>query len=314
MGKHSLFFLLTETSRLLAGRGLRLHKIPGLMYLYQYAYGKLHPKRKGLVLYEVQGSRMYLNIADTVVVPDLITHGVYCRYETQFFKTSITPGLVVLDIGANIGYYTLIAARLVGNSGRVYAIEPESENLSILRRNVELNDYGNIIVKQEALSNKRGKATLYKDMLNLGGHSLSRRNTLPGGKNYASVDTLPLDDFLSREGVRPDLIKIDTQGAEGLIFEGASKTLSQNRLVIFMEFWPMGLRNMGTEPIGLLQMLQSLGFAISLIDEKNGDLKEVETKEIVAACGKVGFVNLICKKNPSDHQSIPGSQAARKTP
>ena len=173
------------------------------MHLYEYAYVKFHPKRKGLVLYEVQGSRMYLNIADIVLVPALITHGVYCRYETQSFKTLIKPGMVVLDIGANIGYYTLIAARLVENSGRVYALEPESENFSILRRNVELNNYGNIIVKQEALSNKRGKAKLYKDKLNLGGHSLSRENILPRGKNYASLNTIPLDDFLSREGVQP---------------------------------------------------------------------------------------------------------------
>lgn len=307
--------MLTETSRLLSGRGLRLHKIPGLMHLYQYAYVKFHPKRKGLVLYEVQGSRMYLNIADTVLVPDLITHGVYCRYETEFFKTLVRPGMVVLDIGANIGYYTLIAARLVGNSGRIYALEPESANFSILQRNVELNNYGNIIVKQEALSNKRGKATLYRDKLNLGGHSFSRKNILPGGKNYASVNTIPLDDFLSREGVRPDFIKIDTQGAEGLVFEGANKTLSQDRLMIFMEFWPMGLRNMGTEPIALLQMLQTHGFAIILIDEKNGDLREMEAKKIVAACGKAGFVNLICKKDPSDHQSLPGDQAVpEKTP
>jgi len=88
---------------------------------------------------------MYIDSRDTTVGTSLLKWGFFEKYETKLFKKSIKRGMVVLDIGANIGYYTLLAARLVGDEGKVFAFEPDPYNYSLLRKNIEANRYNNVI-------------------------------------------------------------------------------------------------------------------------------------------------------------------------
>jgi tRNA G37 N-methylase Trm5 len=127
----------------------------------------------------VQGHKMYLDSKESL---DLSIYGVYEEYETDLIKKEIDRGDVVLDLGANIGYYTLLFAKKVGDEGRVYAFEPDPTNFSLLKKNVEINGYRNVVLIQKAVSNKNGKLKLYLNEDNKGDHRFY--NSHDGRKNH----------------------------------------------------------------------------------------------------------------------------------
>ena len=106
----------------------------------------------------VEGHKMFLDSVDTF---HLCTNGYHEPIETDLIKKHVKRGDVVLDLGANIGYFTLILPRLVGEEGKVFAFEPDPENFALLKKNVEINSYQNVVLVQKAVSNRNGKATLY---------------------------------------------------------------------------------------------------------------------------------------------------------
>ncbi len=169
--KKAIYWIVIHLSRMLGGRGFGLRKIPGIMSLYSRLYAKAAPV--GLFLVEVEGSRMYVHTEDEPLGRSLITLGSYERYETNLFKSMLTPGMKVIDVGANVGYYTLIAARAVGPTGRVFAFEPDPGNYELLLRNIELNGYRNIVASQCAVTGEASQIRLYIDKKNFGNRSLS---------------------------------------------------------------------------------------------------------------------------------------------
>jgi FkbM family methyltransferase len=193
--------------------------------------------------------------------------------------------MVVLDIGANIGYYTLLAARLLGGSGRVISFEPVPSNYALLLRNIDVNGYKNIEAVPRAVSNTCGMTTLYLDKINFGGHSFSQEN-MPVTEDTVEVETTTLDNYLENEaGIEHvDFIKTDAQGAEGLIFEGAEKTLRSNDLRIMMEFWPFGLENMGTDPMSLIERIRDFGFRIQTVEDANEPRVCGNPEELIDLC------------------------------
>lgn len=289
-----MFSLFRRATIALSGKGLR--KIPGLASLWTFIYRIISPK--SIVLMTCQGSKMYVN-------PDhkygglgvyLLVKEAYEDYETEIFKKLIKPGMVVVDIGANIGYYSLIAAKLVGSSGRVYAFEPVPSNYELLIESIRVNGYSHVTALQKAVSNKNGKIKLFLDKASPVHPSLSEYNVLEEGGSV-EVETITMDDFFENfvGENRVDFIKMDTQGAEGLIIEGAERILRNNNLKIVMEFWPHGLSNLGTDPVKLLQKLQNHGFKMKLVDGT-----DVEITRIIEICKSTrngnGEVNLLLEK------------------
>jgi hypothetical protein len=120
-----------------AGKGLS--KLPLITRIHSFFYW--HIKPTGIVLIDVQGSKMYVDSSDIGVAPFLLEWGFYEKYETALFKRLVKKGMVVVDIGANIGYYTLLAAHLVGDKGKVFAFEPDPNNYDLLCKNIEVNGY-----------------------------------------------------------------------------------------------------------------------------------------------------------------------------
>ena len=245
---------------------------------------------------------MYVNTQEKGVVPSLLMNGVYEKYVTYLFKKIIKQGMIVVDIGANIGYYTLISAKLVGNKGKVYAFEPEPNNFEFLVKNVEINKYTNVITIQKAISNKHGKIELFVDKVNWGAASFSENNIQIQKGGIVEVEAVTLDEFFENvvRDDKVDFIKIDTQGAEELIVEGAEKVFKNNNLKIIMEFWPYGLKNVGTDPLKFLHKLQNYSFKIKYIDEINQCIKPIKIMKIIEICettkdGK-GFVDLLLQK------------------
>ena len=266
-----LFFI--KLRRFLFGIGLG--RIPGVGALGRFIHNRIRPK--GIVLFNLQGNKIYVNAADRDIFPILLTMGDWEEpYEMELFKQMVKEGMVVVDIGANIGYYTLIAAKLVGNKGTVYAFEPMPSNYELLCKNIEVNGYTNVVPVQKAVSNKQGEAKFWFEGDWSGSPSFSKYCVLAVSKHetlekggFIEVETISLDEFFENtvKNIKADVIKVDTGGGEGLIIDGAEKVLKSNNLKIFLEFWPDALRDLGTEPVELLCKLQEFGFEIRFINE-----------------------------------------------
>ena len=188
--------------------------------------------------------------------------------------------MTVIDIGASIGYYTIIAGKYVGKNGKVFAFEPEDRNFSLLSRNIVSNNLYNVIALKVALAGQSGDGLLYLDKDNKGHHSLSPPKN-PAAKEAVLVELDTLDNILEKYGSpQIDLIKIDIEGAETLALEGMKKTIIKNpELVLFTEFYPAAIKRLGHSPFKFLADLQGAGFSLFEIDEDRKSLKKVEDPE-----------------------------------
>jgi len=271
-----------------AGKGLS--KLPLITRIHSFFYWYIKPI--GIVLIDVQGSKMYVDSRDIGVAPFLLEWGFYEKYETELFKRLVKKGMVVVDIGANIGYYTLLAAHLVGDEGKVFAFEPDPYNYTLLCKNIEVNEYKNVIPVRKAVFSKSGKMKLFLDKSNLGGHSLSETNVDKSAS--ITVEVTSLDDYFKNTDCKIDVIKVDVQGSEMEVLEGMTNTINQNdALKIIIEFWPMGLRNSGSSPTGFLNKLVECGFALYQIGQY---VEPISVDYLLRMCGDKKFTTLLCKK------------------
>ncbi len=218
------------------------------------------------VLTRVQGFKMVVPSDDMGITPHLILDGFWEMAVTRMFLSHINPGMTVLDIGANIGYFTLLAGRAVGEQGRVHAFEPEPRNLWFLRHNVSLAGHGWTRVVDKALWNSAGTMRLRTEEEFCGGHSLiGGDDPALDADRFVEVQTLTLDEYLG-DDLHVDVIKMDAEGAEPWIFEGMTRTLAANpRLRILMEFAPNFVDGAGRDHRQHLRHLADMGFSIGLI-------------------------------------------------
>jgi len=180
--------------------------------------------------------------------------------DRALLEAQVRPGMVVADIGANVGLYTYLLARCVGERGLVYAFEPNPALFASLEENCRTNAVANVRLHNVALGAKDDTLTLMRARFNSGDSRLSRREASPksGG---VSVPVRPLDALLAGQPL--DFIKIDVQGWELEVFRGMRGLLAGSRpLRIYFEFWPAGLRPAGSDPAELLAFLRQHGFRL----------------------------------------------------
>jgi FkbM family methyltransferase len=246
-------------------RRFGFEKIPGVPAMYRFL--KRHLVPGGTVLVRSGDNLFYVDLADEVMTPALIGK-VRRRYEIELFESLVRPGMVILDVGANIGYFAVTAARNVGDSGKVYAFEPEPHNFELLRKNLELNGIANVTTVKKAVSDSDSSRVLFVSRYNLGSHSFSSDNA-PDSEGSVEVETVTLDGFRASvmDGGGADLLKMDCQGAESLIVDGARRLLAESAPMIVLECWPYGLRTMGSSAAELVGKLESLGYSIWVLDE-----------------------------------------------
>jgi len=208
----------------------------------------------------IRGHKMVVHDDDVIISARLRRGVVYERSSINLVESRIQPGQTFVNVGANIGYFTLILARLVGVTGHGYAFEPEPDNFKLLAENVKLNGYENITIINSAVSNATGTLTLYlNDKQNRGDHRIWD-NT--GARVKTTVDVVTLDEYLSCLDEHIDFIKMDVQGAEAGVIEGAERILDEDGPMILMEFWPWGLRQAGHDPIDMINGLVRHGYSI----------------------------------------------------
>jgi FkbM family methyltransferase len=196
-----------------------------------------------------------------------ILNGTYEREQTALFEQLIRPGDTVLDVGANIGYYTLLAAVLVGPTGRVHSFEPEPRNAGFLRRHAEINRMRRVTVQQAAVSDRAGTARFDFGSGSGTGH-LADAGAL-------EVRTLRLDDYCAEHGLAPSAVKIDVEGAEMSVLQGARGMLERHRPVVFLSTHGAEVHRAS------LAFLRGLGYRVAPI--LGGDVET--TSEVLATHG-----------------------------
>ena len=197
----------------------------------------------------------------------ILHRGQYEPIETAIMLRYLNPGMTMIDIGANIGHYAMVAARVIGAAGKVVAFEPEPENYAALAANLKLNELVRTTAENLALGAAPGALTLYRDDANRGGHSLAAANVQRAGAG-TQVRVTTLDAYAAEKlkGRRIGFIKIDVQGAEAQVIQGAAGVLARDKPTILMEFWPHGIRGMGGDPMALVGDLLGLGYALQVIE------------------------------------------------
>jgi len=154
----------------------------------------------------------------------------------QALSAHLRPGDVFYDIGANVGFFSLLAARLVGSSGAVCAFEPVAENAATVRQNAALNDLKNVRIVEVAVGSEPGVAEFLLTEWDGGGTlAISAvQATEPVSRRTVPVD--PLDDLIVDQHLpRPSFVKIDVEGVEMQVFEGMSRTLAESMPILLYE-------------------------------------------------------------------------------
>jgi FkbM family methyltransferase len=233
----------------------------------------------------------------------LLVQGTWEPHTTALFKKLLRKGMNVVDIGANIGYFTLLAASLVGESGEVFAFEPASQNYALLVKNIEVNGYKNVIPVQKAVFSNTGKVKFFLNNVALGQSSLFEVSENP--TEAIMVDVVSLDEFF-KDNERPiDIIKMDIEGAEMTALLGMAKIVENNDdIKIFTEFWPDGLQKSGFSSQEYWNKLRQFGFNfIYLINGGKQKLELVDFEDVIRCCQNTIFkqstchVNLLCAKS-----------------
>jgi FkbM family methyltransferase len=185
------------------------------------------------VIRKVNGSWMLLSRKEMGIHRDLLLHGKREVMPTDYLMKGeiVKEGDIVLDIGANIGYYVLIESKLVGEAGKVYAVEPVSKNLDLLMKNIKLNNRENIEVFHLAMDKKNGRSKVYiSEESNLSSMKINSGRNIIGEEE---IDVLKVDTFLEGKET-PNFIRMDVEGYEYNIIKGMKETLKKD-IKLFIE-------------------------------------------------------------------------------
>jgi FkbM family methyltransferase len=222
--------------------------------------------------------RVFVDPRDRVIAKKLILYGGYEQREIDLLCSLVQPGDCVLDIGANIGLYSLALSRAVGPAGRVIAFEPDPDNAALLRKNLDVNGCSNVTVIEDALGDESKDVKLYESDDNRG--ALSTSDVLGVGEEHAiRVRMRRGDAVLAELGVQPRLAKIDVEGAEPLVIAGLGAQLPQ---VLMFEFVPHLLRAAGRDPAEFLHRLRSAGYSLAAVDPESGRARDLTPAELAA--------------------------------
>jgi FkbM family methyltransferase len=235
--------------------------------------------------------KMYVDTRDLLIAPWLLMHGEWEPEETELVKKLIKPGDVFVDVGANLGYYTLLAIRV--GASQAYAFEAQPSTYELLGKNVIIN-WMSKVVQYEHLA-------IYSHTTDL---EFFVRNHYPGNSSLGfsppdqlkkwfdtttavKVHAVSLDDYFADKPAKIDLIKVDVEGAEPAVFEGARRTLAQNRNVkVLCEWSPDQMATARQDPKHLIELWAEQGFRAHVL---HTGLNEVPLRSLLTS----GYQNLL---------------------
>jgi FkbM family methyltransferase len=229
---------------------------------------------------------------DRLIALSLHRLGWMGRDEAILLRRLVRPGMHVIDVGANVGLYSLLLARLVEQNGSVLAFEPEPNLCAILRENCLSNDATNIVLFQCALGRTSGLASFHRSAFNSGNNRLGRASA---GHDAVEVKVECFDDL--QPDSKPDFVKIDIQGHELAALSGMERALSASPNVrVLFEFSPAALRRAGTAPDLLLEFFRERGF--ELYETEGTRLKMLEdSRHLISDLRGNRYTNLLAARD-----------------
>lgn len=310
--KEFLFGIFKNIVAFFAKLGIN-RKTFGAGRIYDFFYNLFWPYKDVI---EIQGSKMWVGIKQEPLSMRrtfelYASNLIHEKVTTGLFKKVVKKGNVVVDLGANIGYFTLLAAKIVGPEGKVFSFEPEPKNYGYLEKNIELNNYNNVQSFQKAVADKNGKTRLYICDYDTGHHTI---NNFEGVRAYSQgrlvkeksveIETVTLDEFFKGKEELIDVIKMDVEGAEALVLAGMDNILKKNKkLQMFIEFFPLLIKKMGSSPSEFLRkLIEDYRFSISVIPDdynaKKGEMVKINSAKELTGLFKdeKAHVNLFLKR------------------
>lgn len=184
----------------------------------------------------------------------------------------LQPGDVFYDVGANVGFFTVLAANLVGETGRVYAFEPSPENVKSIRHNIQLNGFNQVEVWQNAVAKDNGKGTLLMTDYP-GGHTLSTFERPAQVKAEIEVEIVSIDTLIEQGKLQPpNLVKIDVEGAEIAVLEGMQKSLRRDRPTLIYEADDPQKAGLDIKQTELNDYVRQFGYDLHSLEDSYADI------------------------------------------
>ncbi|WP_195178825.1 FkbM family methyltransferase [Mesorhizobium sp. INR15] len=233
------------------------------------------PRRRAITLDGLPPFRFETHGRADVHISGSIDHwGIWEKATTGLLLELLRNDADLIDVGANIGWHSVVAGHRLGDRGQVHCFEPEQRNLKKLRTNVALSRLGNVVVNGWALSDSNRVDALNLSDHNLGDHRLGLSRD---GRSAVKVEVRCLDDYAGIRR-RPLVIKLDVQGSEWHALRGGQRLLGDHphEIVLVCELCPLMLRECGASIDDLCELLIANGFAAALIDQSTGSIEPTD--------------------------------------
>lgn len=242
-------------------------RIPGGKKLAQKVYQSL-PSERWTTAY---GMPWLINIHQSIGC-HLFISGKYCSARIAEIQAVVKTGDTVVDIGANVGYFTLLFAKLVGKEGKVYSFEPDPRNFQLLQRTLERNGLTQVKAVQKAVSDKADEFLLYQT-------ASWAANTLTSSEHVStvSVQVVALDEFLSDES-NISFIKMDMDGSEPLAIQGMTQLIRRSpNLTVLAEYEPGNLKRYIPNPLDFITIAEQHGLKLTaILDSESGRFSDLD--------------------------------------
>jgi len=285
MSRKILFLLRAVTRKLSAIRGSSII----LNFIHKYYF------KKALVvsISDFDGDLIMHLRLDEHMQSQIFWRGYYNRDIQWVLRDVLKTGMVVVDAGANVGEVTLIAAKLVGESGKVYAFEPQKDVAAELSVNVDANNFDQVSIELKGLSDEVGEKDIYTASCDFsdGSKNEGLATLYPSDRCHDEAGTIALDtldNYVEQNNIRQlNLIKMDIEGAELPALKGCIKTLKRFKPYIIVEVQQETAIQAGYNAEDILHLLEGIGYQFSVIGRK-GRLQPVQKNTL----GK--FQNVLC--------------------
>ena len=244
---------------------------------------------------------LIFDLRDKSVGRFLYLFGEYEPNESALLSAFLQDGMTFVDIGANSGYFTLLAGKLVGPKGTIVAFEPSPQNMINLNSNIKLNGLENVKVLGIAIGERTERMTLYLSDLNSGDHRVyngedDRLFNAGIKRDRIVVHSTNLDEYAKSSGLIIDAIKMDIQGYEFYALQGMHSILMSNRRILLMtEFWPYGLKLAGSSPEDFIEVIEKMGFNLYTASV-NGRPIQSNYSWLSANLGEYEHATLFCSR------------------
>ncbi|HEX4157992.1 MAG TPA: FkbM family methyltransferase [Rhizomicrobium sp.] len=244
--------------------------------------------------------QMDIHPSGDIYISDSIRRtGRWESFETQVFARLLQADVEFFDIGANIGWYSLLAGRRLESRGIVHAFEPVPENVALLARNVAANALNNVRVNPYALGRTNGTTPIFLSADNKGDHRAYPSSE--EGRQSIAAGLRRFDAYFDRSTRKPLVVKMDTQGFEYDVLLGMGDVLERHpaEVAMVIEFWPHGLAQNGAAIESLMGLLAGFQFTPWVLWEGEARICPVSWADLAAAArttlapATLGYVNLL---------------------